>query len=75
MKAYICLTVANESNGNLTMVKVNKCSVNKNDLVEFLKAGPKSWKENIRTERGDGEFICEKNIHEVEIEGLENGQQ
>jgi hypothetical protein len=75
LKAYVVLTIANESNGNLTMARIDKCSINKQDISNFFKAGPKSWKETMKTERGEGEFLCEKNIHEIIIEGVEeNGK-
>lgn len=69
MKAYIALTVANEIDGNNTVVRVDKASTNRASLEEWASQRNASWREKIKNQNMVLDCVCQMNIIEVEIEG------
>ena len=68
MKAYIVVNVGNEIEGRLTAVKIEKGFNNPESAQKYLNSLPKTYSEQMKLADQTVNFLCERNVQEVEIE-------
>jgi hypothetical protein len=68
MKIYLCITVGQEINGKNAVVKVDKASLKKEDIDQYVSKSQTTWVEKIEVLGGKVDFFCERHIQEVEVE-------
>lgn len=64
MNLFCIFSIANEVNGNLTMVKLEKICRSQKEATDFLLFKKSGVIEKIRTPKGEAEFIVEYGVHE-----------
>ncbi len=82
MKAFVALTVANEIDGQNTVVRADKASTQRSKIEEWLRGRQPTWREQIRigTPPQQGynmgiqpplqvmDCVCQTHIIEIEVE-------
>jgi hypothetical protein len=68
MKAFISITIGQEINGRNVVVKVDKACKDKEKIEEFIKTNKTMWNEFLEVPGGKVNFLCERHIHEIEVE-------
>ena len=69
---FVVLTVANEFNGSITLVKVEKVFSSATDAQNYLAKEKKSWRENITINNSSIDCVCERGIQETILEDKES---
>lgn len=69
---FVVLTVANEFNGSITLVKVEKVFSSAIDAQNYLAKEKKSWRENITINNSSIDCVCERGIQESILEDKES---
>jgi len=69
---FVAVTVANEFNGTVTLVKVEKIFSSAKDAQDYMTKEKKNWRENITINNSAIDCICERGIQETIFEDKES---
>jgi|APGre2960657423_1045063.scaffolds.fasta_scaffold406081_2 uncharacterized protein YmfQ (DUF2313 family) len=69
---FVAVTVANEFNGTVTLVKVEKIFSSAKDAQDYMTKEKKNWRENITINNSSIDCICERGIQETIFEDKES---
>jgi hypothetical protein len=71
-KVFVIITVANQIDGAVTLVKVEKVFSNARDAENFLAKEKTNWREMLNFNNSSFECICERGVQEADFEDKEN---
>lgn len=69
---FVVLTVANQYNGNLTLVKIEKIFSSAKEAQAYIEKEKKSWREFVNVNNVSVDCICERGIQEAVFEDKES---
>jgi hypothetical protein len=68
MKIYVIINVANEIDGRLTAVKIEKAYKDKASAEKFMASNKTSYLEDLQVDSQKLKMLCERNVQEVDVE-------
>ena len=76
MKVFFVVTVGRQVDGDMITIRFeDKCFKQASKADEFLKPLARKWTESITTPNGPVQFLCERGIHEAELEEEEQPKE
>jgi hypothetical protein len=69
---FVIVTVANEFNGSITLVKVEKIFSSAVDAQNYMVKEKKNWRENIVVNNSSIDCVCERGVQEAIFEDKES---
>jgi len=67
-KVFVVVIVANQVDGNGTLVKIDKVFSSAKDAETYFSREKRSWKETITVNNSTIECVCERGIQEADFE-------
>jgi hypothetical protein len=68
MKAYFIVTIGRQLNGELVTVRFEKAFLELARAEMFVNGLAKQVLEKVMTPQGQVDFVCERGVHEIDIE-------
>ncbi len=68
MKVFFVVTVARQVEGEMISIRFDKAFTQASKADQFSKDLAKTFTETIQTPHGPLQFVCERGVHEVEVE-------
>ena len=68
MKVFCVVTVGRQVDGDMITVRFEKCFSRASKADEYAKALGKVTTETITTATGPTPFVCERGVHEMDVE-------
>lgn len=68
MKIFFVVSVGRQIEGEMISIKFEKAYKQASKADEYAKGLAKVYNETVQTEQGPVEFLCERGVHEAELE-------
>ena len=68
MKVFVVVTVARQVEGDMLSIRFEKAFAQASKADEYAKNLARTYTENVTTPDGMIQFVCQRGVHEIEIE-------